>query len=437
MNDNCAPRGRRRPPFIVYLAIVSLLGLIFVLWKTSPKRRSSTDSEELSQSLDGAPRSLGPVDELIEKHLRMQRKAILEAGRPGAKKYRAIKAKCKRGIGQGCCGLGDRLYGLIILFLGAAATDRLFFIDHDKPLPLENYLEPNRLEWRMRSLSDEARKTLDKCDGCPYAKTLDPAYCDQITKAIHWKDDVIEMLSNHRTDCLLFLLTEEKLLPKGSKNWSQQERQLFAGKVANRIFHHLFKFSALVESTTEKLLATSLAGRGYVTPRMRDCMLCVHVRSGAGLKEDSRTMHKNPDQFIECALWAQTQMLAQGTCPNLGHPVWLVISDDDGMPGALKDRAKSQANVTVVSTTEVGPLIHVDMEPIDDVERAKKGFLRVFVDFRLLVGCQYFVASLSTFSGVASLVHGEGVKRFDMEMWTTCKAEPKGIGDWPRDRNRN
>ena len=50
-----------------------------------------------------------------------------------------------------CGGHGDRLHGILSLFLFAIATKRAFFVDYRYPLPLHMVLVPNLIDWRIRT----------------------------------------------------------------------------------------------------------------------------------------------------------------------------------------------------------------------------------------------------------------------------------------------
>ena len=50
---------------------------------------------------------------------------------------------------QWCDGAGDRLRGMLWTLRVAAGSRRVLFIMHDRPAPLEAYLEPALIDWRV------------------------------------------------------------------------------------------------------------------------------------------------------------------------------------------------------------------------------------------------------------------------------------------------
>lgn len=79
------------------------------------------------------------LDKMLRRHAELQRSM-----RRGERKMRAIVAFC---AGKKICGgIGDRLFGVIALFVGALLTDRAFFVYHNIPVPLTDFVIPNALD---------------------------------------------------------------------------------------------------------------------------------------------------------------------------------------------------------------------------------------------------------------------------------------------------
>jgi hypothetical protein len=58
----------------------------------------------------------------------------------------------------GCGGAGDRLSGVMQAFFMAVCTNRTFSIDWNKPDPLQEYLQPNLIQWNMSSFVEVANR---------------------------------------------------------------------------------------------------------------------------------------------------------------------------------------------------------------------------------------------------------------------------------------
>eukprot|EP00913_Durusdinium_trenchii_P035752 g33454.t1 len=61
-----------------------------------------------------------------------------------------------------CGGHGDRLNGIITVFLLAVLTGRVFLIDSESPLPLQLLLQPRDVDWRVRRLKRTRGRAKDE-----------------------------------------------------------------------------------------------------------------------------------------------------------------------------------------------------------------------------------------------------------------------------------
>merc|ERR1712194_371135 len=50
-----------------------------------------------------------------------------------------------------CGGHGDRLNGIITVFVLAVLTRRVFLIDSESPIPMTMLLSPHLIDWRVRT----------------------------------------------------------------------------------------------------------------------------------------------------------------------------------------------------------------------------------------------------------------------------------------------
>lgn len=97
------------------------------------------------------------LTELLEKQGEIQRQM-----RTGKRQSKAIVGKCPQN--DFCGGIGDRLFGIVTLFTAAVVTERAFFIEHSKPVPQVDYINPHHLDWRMSTVeSPPVKQQLKDC----------------------------------------------------------------------------------------------------------------------------------------------------------------------------------------------------------------------------------------------------------------------------------
>eukprot|EP00117_Sycon_ciliatum_P039652 scpid49644/ scgid29268/ len=393
-------------------------------------------------TIDGGPHS-HIITKLLEKHARLQ--ADVLAG--NVKFSRALIAKCT--ADDVCAGLGDRVFGILVLYLGAILTDRAFFLEYSKPKPMDAYLEPNALDWRINAIqNDGVRGKVAECalsgsghfDSCRASAFLMPDQnCGQIISAVFSDRNVLVTTSNHRTDCILSMLVKSGVVPKaeatgkGAATTPEGMRQ-WAANVSHVLINSLFRFNKEVMEAGNKVV-TPRGGTDAAAPLPPECFLCVHVRSGSGVGEKSR--HTNFRDFATCGLTAHAaQRLADNTTRCPVQPHWLIVGDSSTAPGDIIRYANEGRNdaekIALLTTTDLGPATHMDRNNAATDDMVK----HVFIDYYLLSRCQYTVASLSTFAATGAIIGGPGVFRYDMEVGGhSGGCTVHRISDWQRDAN--
>ena len=370
-----------------------------------------------------APEPLGP---LLVKHRLLQ-----ERMRWGKIPMRAIVARC---YGQDeCGGIGDRLFGIVTLFLEALLSDRAFFVEHKKPVDQTDFFTPNSVDWRVDGVEHvEAFATLDDARRKgPFHKFLMPgAQCVHVMEFMkaQVKTPILYMNSNHRTECVLKRLLRGNVLPDDDTPWFDKRKEdslrLWASNVTHFILNYLFKFSPLVQKQATTILEGTDLPADFDSKVTRECLVCVHVRSGKNTHEDGG--HHNIADFGKCAHMVEEGINKAKTCPRKVH--WLVISDHPDAPSIVGGNFTKP-----LSSSKTGPIVHIDHIGVGEQHRS--GALRLYVDWFVLTRCKHFVASLSTLGETASMYHGASVRRFDMERAGQCSPTPLGIQNWQRDRN--
>lgn len=366
---------------------------------------------------------------LLDRMLRKQA-VIQESMRRGESKMRAIVAICTED--RICGGLGDRLFGLVTLFVAAMLTDRAFFVYDVKPVPMVDFVVPSRLDWRVDTLKvSRVKSAMERClksDGCkPVYMMMAGQHCHDLMNYISTSTRETHVVTaNLRTECVLKMLLKNKVLPKnGTAGWdpsSIDSLRFWASNVSHMILNHLFKFRPSLERRAQSLLKGSSLPENFTAEDTRECLLCVHVRSGMKTNEGDR--HHNIADFGKCARMVEEQIVALNACTK--RPTWIVISDHPNADEIVGGRFAKP-----LSSSIAGPIIHIDRSGTGEALRA--GANRLFVDFYVLTQCKYFVASLSTLAEVASLFHGPLVRRYDMSHNDVCSSQPHNIHNWQRD----
>ena len=366
-----------------------------------------------------------PLDVLLE-----QNRARHEKMRRGEVPLRAVIIRCVRT--DHCGGLGDRLFGIITLFMVSVMADRAVFVEHAKPLPLADYLTPNAIDWRIDSVPNASVKAALRdalARGQYHNFQLPWQHCVDILRfPMNQPSPVLVVNSNVRTECLLKLLLQKKFFPKADTprlHFNQSEERslrFWASVVSHHVLRHLFSFSRVVTDEAVSVLKQTTLPSNFDARGAYECLICVHVRSGKNTGEGDR--HHNIAGFGECAHMVEQGIRKAKTCPR--KPYWLVISDHPNAPSIVGGNFS-----TPLSTNNVGPIIHVDY--VGFGEKHRSGAMRLFVDFFVLTRCKHFVASLSTLGETASMFYGPLVRRYDMEHSGMCSPTPMNIHDWQRD----
>ena len=386
-------------------------------------------------SRETLPLDAGPFVELFtriaEKHRRRQDDIL--RGKVPLK--RAIIGRCSRS--QACAGHGDRVYGMLTLYLSAILTDRAFFLDYTRPKPMQDYVEPRKFEWRIGAIqNDELRRNVTACAAseshfyreCSLRPVFIPeSRCQDLLNLVHSDLDFIVSTGNMRTECIQKLLMKHGLVPPIGKNGFQDtdaDMRFWAANVSHVMLNWLFRFKPDITSLGSQVLTPSSRS----DPVSPECLVCIHVRSGVGLGEDPR--HTNWRDFASCAEKVHGSLLKAKRCPT--NPTWLVVGDTTWAGKAIKERITMKPKPSVLTTNMLGAPTHVNQNN----DATHDSIAHVYVDWYLLSQCEYIVASLSTFGATAALIGGPRVMRYDMEVGGRSGGCVRhSISDWQRDAN--
>ena len=342
---------------------------------------------------------------------------------------RAIFFRCSKY--QACAGLGDRMYGIVALYLAAVLTNRAFFIDITKPMDLTNFLVPNGVDWRIAGIRDGAtRRKAQACsngrpgqfNSCTWMMTLVPGYkCSHVIQQIFNSRPVVNMNSNHRTDCVQALLEHKNILPSLWKSDLGRDGPWWTSYISHLILRHLFKF----HSNVVHMAATAFSHLPTSRFLIADCRVCVNAHAG----QPTETARNNTSKdFSACAKTAEEVVVMSGKCRS-HRPHWLVVGGVREDIDAVVQIAGNRA-VVLPPNPSIALSVDLDKSGYADVHSVSQ----VFVEWYLLANCRYSVGSWSTFSGSASLMFGPQHQRFDVDRAdAVARCTHQSIAGWQTD----
>ena len=283
-----------------------------------------------------------------------------------------------------CGGWGDRLRGILSVYVLALLTERRFLLDMSYPCDLLQVVQPHTVNWTWSEPSRTGNRTRLVINTMASWQTTHRAEVATLIKSKDfvraWSayDDVfISTNSDYMTAALRnpHLVNRTRILFPSLPISQATQSNLFA-----LLFELLFQPSPLVRQHVETVLRAS-TGRH---------LICLHVRVG-----------KNPTNPFDHAFTARvntTEAMMQFTdlqLANESSPL-IFITSDSGQ--AVSDVLHHYPNS---SMTIVGPILHIDRF---DRRSALicEGFVKVLADFYLLGECQSSLLSASGFSSWAN-----------------------------------
>ena len=305
-----------------------------------------------------------------------------------------------------CSGLGDRLVGLISAALLAVLTDRALLIHMPAPFPWSEVFVPNMIDWRMpqeRGVPDFLQglttETLDVFCKFENGETRDLFAQHDLTG--EWMKDVqvIKYIGNERFYHLM--LENPKLIQKlKALGMDRMDKfNLFAC-----FFSFLFKPSPSLQLEMDRVYNEYFLWKENGTTG-RNVMICLHLRTGVGLKEKIRMSPEQVAYYWKCAESIELSLKEQRQ-----RVKWYLATDDDRLKKEVTDLLKGKV-VALQSEAK-----HISTNSLD-----KKDFLSIMTDWALLTMCDHYVISRSGFAETANMVAQKPRWKFPMD----CKQPPR------------
>jgi hypothetical protein len=281
-----------------------------------------------------------------------------------------------------CGGWGDRLRGIMSVYVLALLTHRRFMIDMNYPCGIHQGVEPNLVNWTyVKNPGSKTRlniNTMRSWQTAIRSDTSNMIKSKDFTTAWSSYDDIfISTNADYMGPALRnFHMSNETRRLLGRIPVSQATMQtLFA-----LFFEILFKPSVAVRKRVDYILSATHHRH----------LICLHIRVG-----------KNPTNPFDHAFTARantTQAMIDFTDKYISNKSasLVFVTSDSGQ--AVSDVLHHYPNS---SMTIVGPILHIDR-----FDRRSSticdGFIKVIADFYLLGECQTSLLSQSGFSAWAN-----------------------------------
>lgn len=204
-----------------------------------------------------------------------------------------------------CGGHGDRLNGIITVFLLAVLTNRIFLIDSESPLPLQLLLEPRGIDWRvaggirakagLRHLSYHDKRRNFEAD---------------LERLATYPEQILVINMNYRMIRSLF---EAVALREAVHRFGLPEKA--PPFLAAEIFDALFAPTQLLRQELHVLRQELDVPRGTN-------FIAIHLRTGQIAYDPSRHGADELEVFLACARRAEK---------DVGEALWLLATDSENL----------------------------------------------------------------------------------------------------------
>lgn len=369
-----------------------------------------------------APTGRDDLQAVLLAHARFQQSTLKNSKH---RNLRAVIYTCRED--QICGGLVDRLEGIITTYIWAVLSKRVFLIDYCKPGSLEQFYQPNTVDWSLASLSGDVVSRIRSSPHVVVRRHADDSLeCEVLLRELRrlGSTPVIRITTNHARSCVVRLLRVEMKIA----NFSSDHLMAL-------IFHKLFQWSSYLQSAVRVF-----ANKFHFDP---GSAVCLHIRHGGNDLIHGRTekvRYASLDAFWKCAEQIKRTVLTNAT--NIS--VWFVASDAQFAVQEAMEQLPKIHNAPVHSTAPFGPLLHVDKYTtktglVEGRQRAgsrimnnaqcktshhDEGELRVFLDHALLSMCRTFIGSRNSGFSLSAASLNANSKFFVVKQEAKRKLQP-------------
>ena len=269
-----------------------------------------------------------------------------------------------------CGGLGDRLKGIMQVYMLSILSKRRFAIEMKEPSDLENFLKPNLLDWRLREdeITNISKGQLDN-------KMLHDAIAAQYERFDYdpvtlYKQDLVYVIANQDWTRSLRKLTITPIRFPEMYKFSSSD-------LTRIIYHGLFKPSDKLQFLVDDFFQTKAKGKK---------MACLHARMGEAIYQ----------RYTFDEIMTPLQFLKDLYSEDM-YSVLIATDSAD-----VKHFSRTFFS-NFIDTSYSGPVMHIDYMKNGKLgEDVKEGaFMRTLLDHMILSRCDTLVLTASGF-GVTS-----------------------------------
>ena len=292
--------------------------------------------------------------------------------------------------GKRCNGWGDRIRGVMSVYVLALLTGRRFMIDMEIPCPLSRFLQPNIVNWTFSEPSSSLRQNRSRLviGGMSFQETELEELVTVITSTnfvSRWEAyDDISITTN------AYLVGRALSNPHVNSSWligKLPSNMTHDTKLFLLLFELLFKPTEILTTAVEKILHL---------PYKR--LICVHIRQGKNPSNPHDVYFPLRQNITQTMITFLNTMVGE---INVSDTRIFVTSDSDA---AIREVRRRFLDAVV---TVRGPIVHIDRtysakHRESDEQNICDGFLKVLTEFLVLGECDISVLSRSGFSAWAS-----------------------------------
>ncbi|KAG2494272.1 hypothetical protein HYH03_007626 [Edaphochlamys debaryana] len=269
----------------------------------------------------------------------------------------------RRNVWKDCCGLGDRMRGIQFLTRIAAATKRVLLVWQESPAPLERFLVPGAIDWRLTPELgiDPAR---DLVQGATHYRATGK-------EQLLFQEDILKgLLSGHYSPRYVTVSTNAA----AEDEVGGPVPPILPGPLLSVLSRALFRLSPEVEEATQAALSAVgvKPGQPYVA---------LHLRLGGQIGEENsirRFSLGGPDELLGFATQCVSDVVhslhnrSSPPSPGLGDAYRSVMRESAGLHRAVDTGARAVAPVGLGEGDAPWPdLPHVLIT--DNTELRKRG----------------------------------------------------------------
>ncbi|XP_012942401.1 uncharacterized protein LOC101851600 isoform X2 [Aplysia californica] len=290
--------------------------------------------------------------------------------------------RCDEATMSLCGGWDNRVNGVLLSYIVANLTGRVFKFEHLKPAcDLTRYLLPNEVDWHLpksfhkRVIPSKDVKLIKRVDDNKFLDSLPTMNFEGMSPA---EVPYVYFLGNRNYELRLKCST----VYQNQLSWM---RHLSRGDIKAAVYKRLFKLSPNLDVKLKNLLAQNL-------PTAKHRLICAHLRIGANPsnKYDGKIQDINTIGNV----WSFVKNHSKTDFDRV-----FVMSDANA---AIEDAKKQSFGHRLILTD--GPIVHVDRNRGLTTEHKCAGLEKLIFDQHILMNCDVLMIGSSGISRLAAYI---------------------------------